>query len=120
MDQVPTADLLNLLFVQRGSIDLQFQFWLSITFAVLAAGFVAGPRLRRGLRLLAAFLYAMASAHLMMRWMYDGAVGRIARAARPTVPGVAARRVDRLIGKSRWNCKVASSERCRLRWRRAI
>ena len=75
MDQVSTADLLNLLLVQRGSIDLQFQFWLSITFAVLAAGFIAGQRLHRGLRWLAAFLYAMASGHLMLRWMYDGAVG---------------------------------------------
>ena len=76
VDQVSTAELLNLLLTQRSSIDLQFQFWLSITFAVLAAGFVAGQRLRRGLRWLAALLYAMASLHLMLRWMNDGAVGQ--------------------------------------------
>lgn len=76
MDQVPTPDLLNLLLAQRNSIDLQFQFWLTITFAVLAAGFVAGDRLRWGLRWLGAFLYAMASAHLMLRWMHDGTVGQ--------------------------------------------
>ena len=76
MDQVSTADLLNLLLAQRSSIDLQFQFWLTITFAVLVAGFVAGHRLRWGLRWLAAFLYAMASAHLLLRWMYDGTVGQ--------------------------------------------
>jgi hypothetical protein len=75
MDQVSTADLLNLLLAQRSSIDLQFQFWFTITFAVLAAGFVAGQRLRRGLRWLAALLYAMASVHLMLRWMNDGALG---------------------------------------------
>ena len=34
MDQISTSDLLTLLLTQRGSIDLQFQFWLSITFAV--------------------------------------------------------------------------------------
>ena len=76
MDQVSTADLLNLLLAQRSSIDLQFQFWLTITFAVLVASFVAGHRLRWGLRWLAALLYAMASAHLIMRWMYDGTVGQ--------------------------------------------
>ncbi|HQR47907.1 MAG TPA: hypothetical protein PL152_01150 [Steroidobacteraceae bacterium] len=76
MDQVSTADLLNLLLAQRSSIDLQFQFWLTITFAVLAAAFVAGDRLRWGLRWLAALLYALASAHLILRWMYDGTVGQ--------------------------------------------
>ena len=54
MDQIPTSDLLSLLLTQRGSIDLQFQFWLSITFAVIVAGFVAGRRLDFKLRLLAA------------------------------------------------------------------
>ena len=75
MDQIPTADLLNLLLTQRASIDLQFQFWLSITFAVIVAGFVAGPRLHYGLRLLAAVRYVVATAHLAIRWMYDGGVG---------------------------------------------
>ena len=62
MDQIPTSDLLNLLLTQRASIDLQFQFWLSITFAVIVAGFVAGRRLDLKLRLLAAALYVLASA----------------------------------------------------------
>lgn len=75
MDQIPTSDLLNLLLTQRASIDLQFQFWLSITFAVIVAGFVAGRRLDLKLRLLAAALYVLASAHLATRWMYDGGVG---------------------------------------------
>ena len=75
MDQIPTADLLSLLLTQRGSIDLQFQFWLSITFAVIVAGFVAGRRLDFKLRLLAAALYVLATAHLGTRWMYDGGVG---------------------------------------------
>jgi hypothetical protein len=75
MDQIPTADLLNLLLTQRASIDLQFQFWLSITFAVIVAGFIAGHRLDIKLRSLAAVLYVLASAHLGIRWMYDGGVG---------------------------------------------
>jgi len=75
MDQVSTADLMSLLLEQRNSIDLQFQFWLTITFAVLAAAFAAGHRLRRPMRWLAALLYAMASIHLALRWSFDGAVG---------------------------------------------
>jgi len=66
---------LNLLLTQRASIDLQFQFWLSITFAVIVAGFVAGGRLDRKLRVLAAVLYVLATAHLATRWIYDGGVG---------------------------------------------
>jgi hypothetical protein len=75
MEQIPTPDLLNALLAQRASIDLQFQFWLTITFAVIVAGFVAGERLGRGLRRLAALLYLLATVHLAVRWMYDGGVG---------------------------------------------
>lgn len=75
MDQVSTSDLLNLLLTQRASIDMQFQFWLSITFAVIVAGLVAGRRVNLKLRLLAAVLYVLATAHLATRWMYDGGVG---------------------------------------------
>jgi hypothetical protein len=75
MDQVPTAELVALVLTQRASIDLQFQFWLTITFGVIVAAFVAGPRLNYRLRILAAALYLLASAHLALRWMYDGAVG---------------------------------------------
>jgi hypothetical protein len=75
MNQIPSSDLLNLLLTQRASIDTQFQFWLSITFAVIVAGFVAGRSVNLKLRLLIAVLYVLATAHLATRWMYDGAVG---------------------------------------------
>ena len=75
MDQIPTADLLELVLMQRDSIDLQFQFWLTITFAAIAAGHVAGPRLQYGLRTLITGLYVLASLHLALRWTHDGAVG---------------------------------------------
>jgi hypothetical protein len=75
VEQISTSDLLSLLLTQRASIDLQFQFWLSITFAVIVAGFVAGRRLELKLRLLTAGLYLLATAHLGTRWIYDGGVG---------------------------------------------
>ena len=77
MDQISSADLLNLVLDQRTSIDLQFQFWLTITFAVIVASFIAGSRLVPKLRLLTALLYVLASAHITARWMYDGAAAQV-------------------------------------------
>jgi hypothetical protein len=74
MNDISTSDLLNLVLTQRGSIDLQFQFWLTITFAVIVASFSAGDRLDRKLRVMAAGLYLLATAHLATRWIYDGSV----------------------------------------------
>jgi hypothetical protein len=73
MDQISSADLLNLVLAQRSSIDLQFQFWLTITFALIVASFIAGQRLTGKFRLLAATLYLLASAHIAARWIADGA-----------------------------------------------
>ena len=74
MEQISSADLLNLVLAQRSSIDLQFQFWLTITFAVIVASFIAGRRLVPKLRMLAAVLYVLASAHITARWIYDGII----------------------------------------------
>ena len=75
MNDVSTSDLLNLVMTQRGNIDLQFQFWLTITFAVIIAAYSAGDRLDRRLRVMAAALYLLATVHLATRWIYDGSVG---------------------------------------------
>lgn len=74
MNDISTSDLLTLVLAQRGNIDLQFQFWLTITFAVLVAAFSAGDRLDRRLRVMAAALYLLATVHLVTRWIYDGSV----------------------------------------------
>jgi hypothetical protein len=75
MDQVTTSDLLSLVLAQRANIDLQFQFWLTITFAVIVASFSAGDRLNGRLRMFAAVLYFLATVHLATRWTFDGMVG---------------------------------------------
>jgi hypothetical protein len=72
MNEISNIDLLNLVLLQRSSIDLQFQFWLSITFAVVVASFTAGPRLIFQLRLLTSALYILASAQIAARWYSDG------------------------------------------------
>ena len=72
MNEISNIDLLNLVLTQRSSIDLQFQFWLSITFAVVVASFTAGPRLIPRLRMLTCALYVLATAHIAARWYSDG------------------------------------------------
>lgn len=81
MPQVPTGEiaevqLLQLLLEVNQDIDTQFQVWISITFAVLVASFVAGPRLRMGARAGIAVLYGFAAIVLYLRYM-RGAVDYI-------------------------------------------
>ena len=67
------ADLLPLLLDVNQDIDNQFQFWLSITFAVLVASFVADERLSRFERKVIAALYLCAATILLLR--YQVAIG---------------------------------------------
>ena len=61
----------ELALLAGGSMDTQFQYWMSVTFAVVVASFVAGERLSRPMRLLAAVLYLLASILLISRfWQF--------------------------------------------------
>lgn len=66
------ADLLPLFFDVNQDIDTQFQFWISITFAVLVASFVADERLSRLERGVITMLYLCAATIILMR--YNGAL----------------------------------------------
>ena len=48
--------------------DAQFEFWLTVTFGVLVASFVAGDRLSKRRRILVAFFYVWASAIFYTRY----------------------------------------------------
>jgi ABC-type transport system involved in cytochrome c biogenesis permease subunit len=74
MDQFSPAELLELLYIRESVIDTQFQYWITITFAVIAAGFVAGKRLNKRLRRVVASLYLLATVVLVSRWYYAGVV----------------------------------------------
>ena len=74
--EITEVQLLELLLEVNQDIDTQFQVWISITFAVLVASFVAGPRLTMGARVGIATLYVCASVILYMRYM-RGAVDYI-------------------------------------------
>jgi hypothetical protein len=96
MNEISNIDLLNLVLAQRSSIDLQFQFWLTITFAVVVASFTAGPRLIQRLRILTCALYILASAHIAARWYSDAQTAQTwiallaSRGVHYTTPWVAA------------------------------
>ena len=62
------ADLLQLFLDVNQDIDTQFQFWISITFAVLVASFVADERLSRVERRVITALYLCAAMIILLRY----------------------------------------------------
>jgi hypothetical protein len=70
MEQFSPAELLELWLIEQSEINLQFEFWLTVTFAVIVASFVAGRRLNRNLRIFVAFLYMLAVTVFVSRWYY--------------------------------------------------
>lgn len=79
MNQFSPAELVNLSFARETVIDAQFQFWLTITFAVLVAQFVAGKRLGTTARIAIASLYACAVVVLVSRGYYAAAEANMLR-----------------------------------------
>ena len=69
MDQYTVAELSSFMYVAWEDLDRQFYFWVSITFAVIVAAFVADDRLTPPLRYLVSMLYLMATLVLLMRYM---------------------------------------------------
>ena len=72
MDQFSPFELTELFFSRESVIDTQFQYWITFTFAVIVASFVAGNRLNRRLRVVVASLYAIATIVVVSRWYYVG------------------------------------------------
>ena len=58
--------LIELLAFAYGTIDNQFELWLTITFAVIIASYIAGHRLARWLRYCFAALYTAVSVLLLL------------------------------------------------------
>ena len=71
MDQVSAAELFELVILSEASIDNQFQFWLSITFAAVVASYITEQRLTHSLRLALSCACLLATVVLMSRWYND-------------------------------------------------
>jgi hypothetical protein len=72
MEHFSPAELAELRLLAVSVMDTQFQFWISITFAVVVATFAAGENLSRGLRYAAALLYGLATFVIVARFRDEG------------------------------------------------
>jgi len=81
MESISTEILLELHFALESSIDVQFQAWMAITFAVIVASYSSRDTLRTELRIIVAIAYLMAAYTLFARWMTE--VSRINELIQP-------------------------------------
>lgn len=70
MEAFSPAELAELFILEQSEINQQFEFWLTITFAVIVAGFAAGEKLAHNLRVVAASLYILSVIVILSRWYY--------------------------------------------------
>ena len=81
MDQFSAAELVEIFYLTMTVADTQFQYWITVTFAAVVAGFIAGDRLKKRLRIAAASLYLLASFVLISRFFATAlSAGRVAMA----------------------------------------
>ena len=71
MDQVTVAELIGLMQNESASIDMQFQIWMALTFAVIIANYTTRSHLSLKLKLFVASMYALASCVLTVRYAND-------------------------------------------------
>jgi len=71
LSSIDTASLLELSFMLEASIDVQFQAWMALSFAVIVAAYSAKNNLLMPVRTVMAFTYAVAAYALFARWMTE-------------------------------------------------
>ena len=59
--ELTNEELIQLYDVVTGSVNAQFELWITITFAVIIASYLAGHRLARSLQYIIATLYTAVS-----------------------------------------------------------
>ena len=71
MDTIDSGSLLELQFLAEVSIDMQFQAWMAVSFAVIVAAYSARRVLTLEIRLAVAVVYLFAAYALFARWMTE-------------------------------------------------
>lgn len=71
MNDIETGYLLELSFLAEASIDLQFQAWMAISFAVIVASYSGRASLNNVTRFIVAVVYLFAAYALFARWMTE-------------------------------------------------
>ncbi len=64
--ELTNEELIQLYDAVSGNVNTQFELWITITFAVIIASYIAGHRLVKSLRYLIATLYTAVSALLIL------------------------------------------------------
>ena len=72
MEQLSPGELLELIVLGEASIDVQFQRWLTSTFATIVASFAGRHLLTTKMRWIVSVLYVLATFVFVSRWYYDG------------------------------------------------
>ena len=72
MDEISNADLIELSLLAIDHINFQFQFWLSITFALITACFVARSYLNNLVRIVLGILYLTSTVLIFLRLLSSG------------------------------------------------
>ena len=65
-EKLTNEELIQLYDVVTGGVSAQFELWITITFAVIIASYLAGHRLAKSLQYLIAALYTAVSALLFL------------------------------------------------------
>ncbi len=65
-EQLNNEELILLYEVVTGSVNAQFELWITITFAVIIASYLAGHRLAKSLQYIIAILYTSVSVLLYL------------------------------------------------------
>ena len=71
MNEITVAELIALLQSESASIDMQFQLWITITTAVVIAGYSVRNLLSSMMRIFIAVMYALAAATIAFRYAND-------------------------------------------------
>lgn len=73
-ESLSQAEIYQILFSALSTVDSILQIWLTITFAVLVAAFLAGKRINHFMYVLIAALYGLASIVLITRFISAAAL----------------------------------------------
>jgi hypothetical protein len=72
MESIETGYLMELQFMAEASIDIQFQAWMAVSFAVVIATYTGRKELGSKIRIAISILYLMTAYALYARWMTEG------------------------------------------------
>ena len=77
MESLSIADLTEMVLMVSNAQDDQFQYWLSISFAVIVASFIAKEKITERLSIIVIIIYLLATLLLLVKYMDLGQLGFI-------------------------------------------